>query len=84
MTTTREARNQPLELDDEMSAIAYCYQQGWTDGLPVVPPTTALVDEMLEASGEDPESILATHTTTGRQLPRFNSQYRWSRSVGYR
>lgn len=66
MTTTQESRTQPLELDDEMSAISYCYQQGWTDGLPVVPPTTALVDEMLEASGEDPESILATHATTGR------------------
>ena len=24
--------------DDLLAAIDYCYEQGWTDGLPVVPP----------------------------------------------
>ena len=24
--------------DDSLAAIEYCYEQGWTDGLPVVPP----------------------------------------------
>ena len=24
--------------DDVLGAIDYCYDQGWTDGLPVVPP----------------------------------------------
>ena len=24
-------------LTDELSAIDWCYEQGWTDGLPVVP-----------------------------------------------
>jgi len=28
----------------------YFYQQGWTDGLPIIPPTEDLVLEMLEAS----------------------------------
>lgn len=27
------------------------YRRGWTDGLPIVPPTLARVEEMLEASG---------------------------------
>ena len=24
--------------DDLLAAIDYCYEQGWTDGLPVIPP----------------------------------------------
>ena len=31
----------------------YCWQQGWTDGLPVVPATEDLVRRMLSAYGED-------------------------------
>ncbi len=30
-----------------LADIELCYQQGWTDGLPVVPPTPVLVAEML-------------------------------------
>ena len=67
MTTTTEARAQPIELADDASAIDYCYEQGWTDGLPVVPPSVERVDAMLAASGEDPEAVLATHGTTRRR-----------------
>ena len=67
MTTTTEARAHPIELADDVSAIDYCYEQGWTDGLPVVPPSVERVDAMLAASGEDPEAVLATHGTTGRR-----------------
>lgn len=34
-------------LRDACAAIEYCYQQGWTDGLPVVPPIPELVDQFL-------------------------------------
>lgn len=34
-----------------VAAIEYCYAQGWTDGLPVVPPTEERVAEMVAASG---------------------------------
>src|SRR3989454_8530996 len=43
-------------LDD---AIEFCFQQGWTDGLPVVPPTEAKVRAMLEAVGLDPKQQVA-------------------------
>src|SRR5262249_60828775 len=33
--------------------IEWYFAQGWTDGLPVVPPTRKLVDEMVEALGGD-------------------------------
>jgi hypothetical protein len=47
-----------IELDDPAEAMEYFYQQGWTDGLPVVPPTPGRVSEFLEFSGNLPEDIL--------------------------
>ncbi|PKB84270.1 MAG: hypothetical protein BZY88_00300 [SAR202 cluster bacterium Io17-Chloro-G9] len=36
----------------------YCWQQGWTDGLPVVPATEDLVRRMMHVYGEDPGRVL--------------------------
>lgn len=38
--------------------IETCYSHGWTDGLPVVPPTATLVAAMLEASGSDAATLV--------------------------
>jgi hypothetical protein len=38
--------------------IEYCYQQGWTDGLPVVPPIQEFVDEFLAQTDRDPDEVL--------------------------
>ena len=43
---------------DEGEAIEYAYAQGWTDGLPVVPPTEARVAAMLAAAGVGPDHVL--------------------------
>ena len=51
--------------DDPLAAIDYCYEQGWTDGLPVVPPDVRRVDEMLLFEGRPPETVIATHPATG-------------------
>ncbi len=40
-------------------AIDLCYTNGWTDGLPVVPPTAERVEAMLAAGGLDPQHQLA-------------------------
>jgi hypothetical protein len=40
-------------------AIELCYTNGWTDGLPVVPPTPERVTAMLDAAGLEPERELA-------------------------
>jgi hypothetical protein len=40
--------------------IEYCYERGWTDGLPVVPATRPLVDAMLEAAGLQPDAVIAS------------------------
>ena len=51
--------------DDVLAAIETCYERGWTDGLPVVPPEMARVEAMLAMAGRPPETIIAAHPTTG-------------------
>ena len=38
-----------VEWDDVTEAIEQCYTLGWTDGLPVVPPTVERVRTFLKA-----------------------------------
>src|SRR5205807_6445493 len=54
--------------DDLLAAIDYCYDQGWTDGLPVVPPAVDRVKAMLAADGRPPETVIAVHPATGLDL----------------
>ena len=37
--------------------VEWYFGQGWTDGLPVVPPTRALVDRFVAALGGDPDRV---------------------------
>ncbi len=39
--------------------IEFCFSRGWTDGLPVVPATRALVTDMLGAGGLRPDAVIA-------------------------
>jgi hypothetical protein len=50
-----------LDLDDATpEALIELFEgRGWGDGLPLVPPTAARVDAMLEGCGGDPEEVLA-------------------------
>jgi hypothetical protein len=43
------------EWDDEIEA---CFDRGWSDGLPVVPPTDARIMRMLEGTSRRPEEII--------------------------
>lgn len=51
--------------DDPLAAIDYCYEQGWTDGLPVVPPALKRVEDLARFEGRPPEAVLAVHPATG-------------------
>ena len=35
------------------------YERGWTDGLPIIPPTEELLKEMLAAVSRDPQEVIA-------------------------
>ena len=54
--------------DDLLAAIDYCYEQGWTDGLPVIPPVPERVHAMLAYEGRPSEAVIATHPATTLQL----------------
>ena len=41
------------------AAMELCHEKGWSDGLPVVPPTAELVGAMLEACALDPDQEVA-------------------------
>ena len=53
----RSRRVELASLEDEMEAL---FDRGWTDGLPVVPPTPARVLAMLEGTTRAPDDVVAT------------------------
>jgi len=46
-------------LDSTDDPIQYCYDRGWTDGLPVVPPTEERVAAMLAGAGLPRDRVIA-------------------------
>src|SRR5260370_1684264 len=51
--------SQRSAVEDCQEALDLCYRRGWTDGLPVVPPTEPSVRAMLEAVGLEPDPQIA-------------------------
>jgi hypothetical protein len=47
-------------VDGIHDAIEFCYANGWTDGLPVIPPTPDRVEAMLKAAGLNPGQQVAS------------------------
>ena len=52
----RARRVELADLEDEFEAL---FERGWSDGLPVVPPTEARVLRMLEGTSRGPEEVVA-------------------------
>ena len=52
----RARRIELATLEDEMETL---FERGWTDGLPVVPPTEARVLRMLEGTSHAPDEVVA-------------------------
>ena len=44
-------------LPDDADLVEWYYEQGYSDGLPVVPPTPAAIDAMVQALGGDPARV---------------------------
>ena len=65
--------------DAARDAIEYCYERGWTDGLPVVPASRELVDRFLERTARSPDEVLwrMDHLTPSALLRRPRSTRRW-------
>ncbi len=53
----RSRRVELAELEDEIEAM---YDRGWSDGLPLVPPTVERVERMLAGTSRAPDEVVAT------------------------
>ena len=63
----------PLEsrrvtVKDADDAVELFHERGWTDGLPIVPPTEERVRAMLETSGCAPDELLGNYPTRHRLI----------------
>ena len=56
------------ESEDIIEAIEKCYQFGWTDGLPVVPPTVHRVQEFLDFAQISPDEVIGTFAERRREI----------------
>ena len=56
---SQEWHSTQLEIDENEDPIEVCYENGWTDGLPVVPPTPERVERMLSGTDRDPDELIA-------------------------
>jgi hypothetical protein len=57
-----------IEVDGTLQAIELAYERGWTDGLPIMPPTEGLVEAFLQASGRRPDDVLGTIPQRSRTI----------------
>jgi hypothetical protein len=66
MTQTRNREMTEGDARSARAAIEYCYEQGWTDGLPVVPAIPEFLDEFLAQTRRSPDEVLMTQDHLNR------------------
>jgi hypothetical protein len=54
----KSLQSRAFEVKDPLEAIEFYFQKGWTDGLPVVPPTENKILEMLDYVKKEPNEII--------------------------
>ena len=57
-----------VQWDSALEAIERCYELGWTDGLPVVPPTEQRVREFIERSGRSSTEVVGELPERRREI----------------
>ena len=66
--STQPLTSNRLEFDDAVEAMEHYFSQGWTDGLPIVPPTVDRVREFIDRAGRSPSDIAGEEPTKGRVI----------------
>lgn len=73
IANSRQASSEPSALDicangtiDEINRTFIA--NDWSDGLPIIPPTRARIEAMIEMSGHDPWKVLGVAKSSGRDL----------------
>ncbi len=54
--------------DSEVAAMEYAWAEGWTDGLPIIPPTPERVTAFLEYAGLDPDQEIGQYAVRNRGI----------------
>ena len=57
-----------VQWDSALEAIERCYELGWTDGLPVVPPTEARVAEFIKRTGRPAGEVIGELPERRREI----------------
>ncbi len=68
MELYNQLSSQQFELNDPSEVVEFFYQKGWTDGLPVVPPTPERVSEFLYYAGKAPDEVLGVIPPRNRMI----------------
>jgi hypothetical protein len=66
MLLSRHARR--VAWEDAVEAVEKCYELGWTDGLPVVPPTAERVEEFLDYLQQPADEVLGSLPERRREV----------------
>jgi hypothetical protein len=64
----RRLTSEQVELLDYQSVQEHFWSEGWTDGLPVVPPTEELVEIYLDMAGIEPHQVVGVLPERGREI----------------
>ena len=65
--------SEQIEIPDDHEAVQSLYlERGWSDGLPIVPPTPQRVEAMLAATNLPPDHVIPRFLPTGAQ-PRWKN-----------
>ena len=65
---TTDVGDHYIEADDPLEAIERCYELGWTDGLPVVPPTAERVEEFIDYVGRPKDEVIGSVPERRREI----------------
>lgn len=66
--STESLTSDRLEFDEAIEVIESYFERGWTDGLPIVPPTVERVREFVDYVGRSPSEIVGAEPTKGRVI----------------
>ena len=65
---TDKVSSTKYSFESYFDAVNFFYDQGWTDGLPIVPPTPALVSDMVSTTSLLNSHIIGVEPVKGRQI----------------
>jgi hypothetical protein len=72
-TSSSRLTSKTIESEDAFDAIERYFENGWTDGLPIVPPRPEMVQRFIDTVGRDPGEVLINFSETNMQCTLENA-----------